>query len=193
MQKTLSIFTYLLIVSISLTFLVTTVIAAEDEERETMMQIREDRMEKREEEKAIRDEKRMMIKEEITEKKDQRMEQRDTLIQNHADRLTNRFSNYVKRLDNIINKLKERLQILEDEGIDVSESLAKITEAEKAFENAKNYADEAIGIFNNPESEREDLLRAKELVSNSRKEFKNTLSLLKEAVRIAKSLNGGAE
>lgn len=193
MQKTLSIFTYLLIVSISLTFLVTTVIAAEDEERETMMQIREDRMEKREEEKAIRDEKRMMIKEEIIEKKDQRMEQRDTLIQNHADRLTNRFSNYVKRLDNIINKLKERLQILEDEGIDVSESLAKITEAEKAFENAKNYADEAIGIFNNPESEREDLLRAKELVSNSRKEFKNTLSLLKEAVRIAKSLNGGAE
>lgn len=193
MQKNLSIFTYLLIVSISLTFLVTTVIAAEDEERETMMQIREDRMEKREEEKAIRDEKRMMIKEEIIEKKDQRMEQRDTLIQNHADRLTNRFSNYVKRLDNIINKLKERLQILEDEGIDVSESLAKITEAEKAFENAKNYADEAIGIFNNPESEREDLLRAKELVSNSRKEFKNTLSLLKEAVRIAKSLNGGAE
>lgn len=69
----------------------------------------------------------------------------------------------------------------------------KLADAKVKLEEAKKYADESISTFksiiqNNHEGQKEVAASAKELTEKARKLFMEVHSLIKEAVKLAKSV-----
>jgi len=125
------------------------------------------------------------------ERQDNRQERRDDFAQRHATRLSNRFGFYYDRLSTIMSKIETRFANLSEDGKDMSAAQAKLAEAKTALSSAKSYSDQAIAGFEaivpaEYESQRTQALAARDLANNAREQFKLAVSLMKEAVQLAK-------
>lgn len=151
---------------------------------ETAMLNTEQRQENREARKAE-------IIENVEVRQENRQERRDDFAQRHATRLSNRFGFYYDRLSTIMSKIETRFANLSEDGKDMSAAQAKLAEAKTALSSAKSYSDQAIAGFEaivpaEYESQRTQALAARDLANNAREQFKLAVSLMKEAVQLAK-------
>jgi len=125
-------------------------------------------------------------------------ERRDNIGQYYANRLTNHFDFYYQRFTNLIDKLEislnNSLSNLMFNGKDakyVIDAQAKLAEAKMALGHAQLVGYEAIMIFEaieptQYEAQRDQALQARDAAQQARIEYLETLSLLKQAVRLAK-------
>jgi hypothetical protein len=135
-------------------------------------------------------------KEQVQEKKaelTQKMQQtRAKILEKHANRLQNRFLNiYYPRLEKLIAKFQDRLNLMAENGKDITAAQGKLDEASDKLTEAKVYADQCVSEFKNIdpdkyESQRELALAAKETAQKARAAFKESRDLLKQVLSLAK-------
>lgn len=151
-------------------------------------------VEKEKEEAQVRiQEKTQEKKEELEQKKvevqNRIQENRDKFFQGHAERLENRFINtYYQRLSSIIEKTQQRFEIMTQNGKDLSMAKAKLEEAKKELETAKQLSQSTVNQFRQIKTndQKELALQARDTAEKARNQFKNVISLIKEAVVLAK-------
>ena len=117
--------------------------------------------------------------------------QGNNIGQYYANRLTNHFDFYYQRFTNLIDKLEISLNNLASNGKDVADAQAKLAEAKMALGHAQLVGYEAIMIFEaieptQYEAQRDQVLQARDAAQQARVEYLEVLSLLKQAVRLAK-------
>lgn len=123
------------------------------------------------------------------ERVENRQERRADFAQNHANRIERRFNLYVDHLLNLASRIETRAQTMSKNGKNVSEALAKITEARTYIASAQIKGANAVSQFRsiNPatyETQREIALSARDLAEAAREDFKTARELLREAVQI---------
>lgn len=111
-----------------------------------------------------------------------REEVRNRITENHALRLTNRFTAYYQRLSNIIARFQTRLDLLTNEGKITTETQVKLDIAKAKLEAAKSSSDSAITAFFALDP------LAKDLAISAHDLYKETLSLLKDALKSLKTI-----
>jgi len=187
-----------LITAVSLTALVvvTAMPMVRAQEGDTYQDRVEERRDLFEENSQERQENREEIRTEVQEnsqnRQDRRQERRDNVAQIHATRLTNRFGFYSQRLTNLIEKTAAKFDEMENEGKDVDAAQAKLDEAKAALDEAKSIGNQAISAFeaiepDEYEAQRDRALEARDLAQQAREGYKTTVSLMKEAVQLAKN------
>lgn len=133
------------------------------------------------------------VKERKLEQKEIREENREQRSANHADRLTKRFGMYYERLNKIILKIQERIDNLDDQGKNMALSQEKLNLAKGMLAEAKENGDQAINLFNSIEADsyelqRETALKARDLAKQATKAYIDSHKLVKETVKIVKSV-----
>lgn len=142
-------------------------------------------------------ERQALFEENSQERQDTRQERRETrrdnIAQFHATRLSNRFGFYTQRLTNLIEKTDSKLTEMAGEGKDVAAAQAKLDEAEVALNEAKSLGNRAIAAFEAIEPaeydvQRDSALAARDLAQQARESYIKAVSLMKEAVKLAKNV-----
>jgi hypothetical protein len=129
--------------------------------------------------------------EERAEQSQERVRQmRTNVAAIHAARLEKRFSFYYQRLTKIAEKIEARLQVLADEGVDVSAAQQGLTNALLLLEEAMERSNAAIADFKsiNPEqyqTQRQIALQARDEARQSRQLFMQAMQELRGAVQAA--------
>lgn len=118
-----------------------------------------------------------------------RQERRADFAEQHAERIERRFNLYAEHLLNVASRIETRAQIMSKNGKNVSEALAKVTEARTYIDSAQVRGADAVSQFRsiNPatyDAQREIALAARDLAEATREDFKTARDLLHEAVKI---------
>lgn len=120
----------------------------------------------------------------------QRTQARERVAAMHAMRLQRRFDFYYQRLTKITEKIETRLQLLVDQGVDVTSAQAGLNNAMMLLEEAMEKSNEAIAKFESidPEdyqAQRAIALQARDEAQAARQAFQQALTELRQAVRLA--------
>lgn len=188
---------YQLSLVITFLFLITTVavVDAREEQSRAFQTETKQRLElgvenKRPENKSDRP---IETKERVETRQENRPELRNNTTTNHAERLGKRFTFYSTRLSVLRLKIEARLDAMEATGKNVAAARIKLSEAVEALAQAQVLADKAISIFESitPENlaeHRDEARTARDLALQARKQYLVAVGAMKEAVRLAKSV-----
>lgn len=127
-------------------------------------------------------------------RQDNRQNLRSSVAENHANRLERRFGFYFARLGNIIARFQRRLDALKTAGKDTTAVQAKLDAAKSKLAEAKAKGAEAIAAFKAIDpakfsEQRAEAFAARDLATAARKLFVETHTLLKEALRLLKTIS----
>jgi hypothetical protein len=141
-----------------------------------------------------RPERAVEIQEIREERKDNRQERRSSVAENHASRLERRFGFYFTRLDNIMTRFQKRLDTLTAAGKDTAAVQAKLDAAKAKLVEAKTKGAQAVAAFKAIDpakfsEQRTEAFAARDLANAARKLFMETHTLLKEALRLLKTIS----
>lgn len=105
-------------------------------------------------------------------------------------RLEKRFSFYYHRLTKIADKLESRLQVMTDEGINVSEAQQTLTNALLLLEEAMEQSNSAIAglkavVLEDYQTQEQITFQAKDEAEQSRQLYSQALQELRQAVQVA--------
>ncbi len=108
----------------------------------------------------------------------------------HGRRLRNRYNFYYQRLSQIGDKIENRFNLLERQGVDMTEARAGFNQAMQRLEAAMEKADQAIAQFETIEPEDFDdqqqiALTARDLALEARDDFIAARDAMKQAVETA--------
>jgi len=112
-----------------------------------------------------------------------REEIRNRIAQIHATRLTKRFDAYYLRLSNIITRFEARLIILQKNSKDIVPTQAKLDLAKAKLVEAKTAGQDAVKALEAIDPP------AKELAISAHDLYKETLTLLKDALKSLKTIS----
>ncbi len=132
------------------------------------------------------------LKEKVTERRSQLQEKVQLRIKNLAANVSNRMEATISRLSSISNRIESRIIKLEAEGINVTEARKSLESAKLSLATAKaeiSNIDEAVNstigsedIKTNWKLVREKYLKIQSHLKTAHSEFKNTITILKEAI-----------
>lgn len=141
---------------------------------------------------------REQFKDNLEEKREQLQEKnqevRSHVAQVHSERLSRRFTFYYNRLSKLIEKISNRFEKMTADGKDLTQAFEKLAQAKTALEEAENLSTQSVAGFGAIEAEsyqaqRDQALTARDLAQSAREKFKLVLSLIREAIQLAKTVS----
>ncbi len=140
------------------------------------------------------------------ERAEVREERRVALTQQMQDRITNlaqnvenRLTAAIGRMENIISRLDSRIEKLNGMDVNTTEAVTKLADAQSALDAARNTISEIGSVQNavSGDSPRESFasirmqfIAARDLLKQTHEQLRETLALLKEAVKAAELERG---
>lgn len=124
----------------------------------------------------------------LDNKKQEMQQKREQIVAEHAVRLQTRFQAYYQRMAQIMEKMQSRYQTMSDNGKDMSQAQAKLSEAKVKLEYALAKGNETVGQFQAIQAENWETQSnaSKELAVQARNAYREAVTLMQDSLKLAK-------